>query len=138
MSQEKAATVENPAASASGHTTVMTILFTLSIAHMLNDIFQAMLPAIYPLLKDSYHLTFTQIGLITLTYQLTGSLGQPLVGFYTDRKPKPYSLPIGMTFTLTGMALPYMASAFGIFLLRQTFKTIPRELEEAAHSLVVP
>ncbi len=117
MSQEKAATVENPAASASGHTTVMTILFTLSIAHMLNDIFQAMLPAIYPLLKDSYHLTFTQIGLITLTYQLTGSLGQPLVGFYTDRKPKPYSLPIGMTFTLTGMALLSQAHTFLLMVL---------------------
>jgi len=72
----------------------MNILFALSISHLLNDTLQAMLPAIYPLLKDSYHLSFTQIGLITLTYQLTGSLLQPVVGFYTDRRPHPYSLPV--------------------------------------------
>ena len=77
------------------HATVMNILFALSLAHLLNDTFQAMLPAIYPLLKSSYHLTFTQIGLITLTYQLTGSLLQPVVGYYTDRRPQPYSLPVG-------------------------------------------
>ena len=112
MSQDKVVAVENPAAAPSAHATVMNILFALSIAHMLNDTFQAMLPAIYPLLKDSYHLTFTQIGLISLTYQLTGSLLQPVVGFYTDRRPKPYSLPIGMTFTLSGMALLSQAHTF--------------------------
>ena len=81
MSQSAQATT--PRSDATG--TAMNILFSLAVAHMLNDTFQAMLPAIYPLLKDSYHLTFTQIGLITLTYQLTGSLLQPVVGFYTDR-----------------------------------------------------
>ena len=64
---------------------------------------QSLLPAIYPLLKASYHLDFTQIGLITLTYQLTASLLQPVIGYYTDKRPQPYSLPIGMTFTLCGL-----------------------------------
>lgn len=99
------------------HTTVMNILLSLAIAHMLNDTFQAMLPAIYPLLKSTYHLTFTQIGLITLTYQLTGSLLQPVVGYYTDRKPKPYSLPVGMTATLCGMALLSQAHTFPLMCL---------------------
>ncbi|HRG56266.1 MAG TPA: MFS transporter [Lacunisphaera sp.] len=97
--------------------TAMNILLALSVAHMLNDIFQAMLPAIYPLLKDSYHLTFTQIGLISLAYQLTGSLLQPVVGFYTDRRPKPYSLPIGMGATLTGMVVLSQAHNFHLMLL---------------------
>ncbi len=114
MSQDKAVAAEIPA---NAHATVMNILFALSIAHMLNDTFQAMLPAIYPLLKDSYHLTFTQIGLITLSYQLTGSLLQPVVGFYTDRKPKPYSLPVGMTFTLGGMVLLSQAHTFPLMAL---------------------
>jgi MFS transporter, FSR family, fosmidomycin resistance protein len=95
----------------------MNVLFALSFAHLLNDTFQAMLPALYPLLKDSHHLTFTQIGLVTLTYQLTGSLLQPIVGYYTDRSPKPYSLPIGMGFTLGGMALLSQAHTFGWLVL---------------------
>jgi len=106
-----------PAAKADATSTVMNVLLALSVAHMLNDTFQAMLPAIYPLLKDSYHLTFTQIGLITLTYQLTGSLLQPVVGFYTDRKPKPYSLPMGMGATLCGMALLSQAHTFELMCL---------------------
>jgi FSR family fosmidomycin resistance protein-like MFS transporter len=112
MSQS--ATVSPPP---SATTTALNILLALSMAHMLNDTFQAMLPAIYPLLKDSYHLTFTQIGLITLTYQLTGSLLQPVVGFYTDRRPKPYSLPVGMTATLGGMALLSQAHTFPLMCL---------------------
>jgi MFS transporter, FSR family, fosmidomycin resistance protein len=113
MSQSAQATT--PRSDATG--TAMNVLFSLAVAHMLNDTFQAMLPAIYPLLKDSYHLTFTQIGLITLTYQLTGSLLQPLVGFYTDRKPKPYSLPIGMGVSLLGMCLLSQAHTFPLMCL---------------------
>ncbi len=93
---------------------VLQVLLTLSAAHMINDILQALLPAIYPLLKDSYHLSFTQIGLISLTYQVTGSLLQPVVGFYTDRRPKPYSLPIGMTVTLIGLIVLSQANSFGL------------------------
>ena len=77
---------------------------------------QSLLPAIYPLLKASYHLDFTQIGLITLTYQLTASLLQPVIGFYTDRRPQPYSLPIGMGFTLFGLLALSTAFHFGALL----------------------
>jgi len=77
---------------------------------------QSLLPAIYPLLKSSYHLDFTQIGLITLTYQLTASLLQPVIGYYTDRRPQPYSLPVGMGFTLFGLVALSMASHFAALL----------------------
>ena len=113
MSQSAQATM--PRSDATG--TAMNILFSLAVAHMLNDTFQAMLPAIYPLLKDSYHLTFTQIGLITLTYQLTGSLLQPIIGSFTDLKPKPYSLPIGMGVSLVGMCLLSQAHTFPLMCL---------------------
>src|SRR4026209_958797 len=70
----------------------LAILFALSFCHLLNDAIQALLPAIYPLLKESFKLSFTQIGLITLTFQVVGSVFQPVVGLYTDKYPKPYSL----------------------------------------------
>src|SRR5690242_20963772 len=79
------------------------VLLAISFCHLLNDMVQSLIPAIYPILKTSFHLDFGQVGLITLTYQLTASLLQPLVGSYTDRKPHPYSLPVGMTFTLIGL-----------------------------------
>lgn len=117
MSPRPSTAASAAVAAPSAHATVINILFALSIAHLLNDTFQAMLPAIYPLLKDSYHLTFTQIGLITLTYQLTGSLLQPVVGFYTDRRPHPYSLPVGMGFTLGGLVLLSQAQSFSLLAL---------------------
>src|SRR6202451_3104742 len=73
---------------------------------------QSLLPAIYPILKSNFHLDFAKIGLITLTYQLTASLLQPLIGLYTDRRPQPYSLPFGMGFTLVGIVLLSIASSF--------------------------
>ncbi len=97
--------------------TVMAVLFALSFAHLLNDTIQSLLPAIYPLLKTSFALSFTQIGLITLTNQLTASLLQPLVGLYTDRYPKPYSLAVGMGFTLIGLMLLGLAVHFSTVLL---------------------
>ena len=112
MSQTASAPPTNQAEPVPG--AVLQVLLTLSAAHMMNDILQALLPAIYPLLKDSYHLSFTQIGLISLTYQVTGSLLQPVVGFYTDRRPKPYSLPIGMTVTLIGLIVLSQANSFGL------------------------
>src|ERR1700742_1560868 len=84
-------------------TSTMGILFALSFCHLLNDSIQALLPAIYPLLKESFSLSFTQIGLITLTFQMVGSVFQPVIGFYTDRYPKPYSLVVGMGITLIGL-----------------------------------
>lgn len=117
MSPRPTHATEHVPDTSAAHATVMNVLFALSVAHLLNDTFQAMLPAIYPLLKDSYHLTFTQIGLITLTYQLTGSLLQPVVGYYTDRRPQPFSLPVGMGFTLGGMALLSQAHTFPLMVL---------------------
>ena len=96
--------------------TVLAILLALSFSHLLNDTMQSLLPAIYPVLKASFHLTFAQIGLITLTNQLTASILQPLVGFYTDRYPKPFSLAIGMGFTLTGLVLLGFAGHFLVIL----------------------
>lgn len=83
--------------------TVYGILFAISFGHLLNDLLQSVIPSIYPLLKENFKLTFTQIGLITLTFQLSASLLQPFVGHYTDKKPNPRSLAIGMAFTLIGL-----------------------------------
>jgi FSR family fosmidomycin resistance protein-like MFS transporter len=84
---------------------------------MINDTLQALLPSIYPLLKDSFSLTFTQIGLITLCFQLTASVLQPLVGRFTDRHPKPYSLAMGMALTLVGLALLSQAATYAWILI---------------------
>ncbi len=90
----------------------MAVLFALSFSHLLNDSIQALIPAIYPVLKMSYALTFTQIGLITLTFQMVGSVLQPAIGFYTDRHPKPYSLVIGMGITLVGLIILAIAPSY--------------------------
>ncbi len=97
--------------------TVFTILAAISFSHLLNDMIQSLLPAIYPILKSNFHLDFAKVGLITLTTQLTASLLQPLIGLYTDRKPKPYSLPFGMGFTLVGLALLSQASNYAFILV---------------------
>ena len=97
--------------------TVFKVLAAISFSHFLNDMIQSLLLAIYPLLKGTFHLTFAQIGLITLTYQLTASLLQPMVGFYTDRYPKPYSLAIGMGCTLVGLLILAAAQTYGTLLL---------------------
>ena len=100
-----------------GGTTAVAVLAALSFSHMLNDMMQSMLPAIYPMLKDSLALDFGQIGLVTLAFQLTASLLQPLVGLYTDRRPQPYSLAIGMGSTLAGLVLLSLADSFALLLL---------------------
>ncbi len=92
------------------------ILAAISFCHLLNDTMQSVIPAVYPILKTSYHLDFGQIGLITLTAQLTASLLQPLVGLYTDHRPTPYPLPVGMTFTLVGLMLLSIAPSFAAIL----------------------
>ncbi|HEX7194491.1 MAG TPA: MFS transporter [Chthoniobacterales bacterium] len=96
--------------------TVFAVLIGISFSHLLNDTIQSVIPAIYPILKTSFHLNFTQIGLITLTFQLTASLLQPFVGLYTDHRPKPYSLAIGMGFTLVGLLLLSKANNFAMIL----------------------
>ncbi|HVZ64637.1 MAG TPA: MFS transporter [Lacunisphaera sp.] len=97
-------------------TTVMAILWSLSLSHLLNDTIQSLLPAIYPVLKDKYVLSFAQIGTITFVFQCTASLLQPVIGFYTDRKPQPFSLAIGMGATLAGLVLLSQAPSFHLIL----------------------
>ena len=106
-----------PSAVQSAVGTAFPILAMLSVCHLLNDMIQSLLPAIYPLLKDTFRLDFGQIGLITLTFQITASLLQPFVGIYTDKKPMPYSLAIGMGFTLSGLILLSQAPSFPLLLL---------------------
>ena len=93
------------------------VLAAISFCHLLNDMVQSLIIAIYPILKTSFHLSFVQIGLITLTYQVTASLLQPLVGLYADHKPTPYSLPVGMGVTLCGLLFLATASSFAGLLL---------------------
>ena len=99
------------------HRTDYAILGAISFSHLLNDMIQSLILAIYPILKSGFHLTFGQVGLITLTYQVTASLLQPLVGMVTDRKPMPYSLPAGMGFTLCGLLLLATAPNFAVLLV---------------------
>jgi MFS transporter, FSR family, fosmidomycin resistance protein len=93
------------------------ILVAISLGHLLNDVVQSLIAAIYPILKSSFHLDFGQIGLITLVFQVTASLLQPLIGLYTDRFPKPYSLPMGMGFTLAGLLLLSIAPTYAVLLI---------------------
>lgn len=97
--------------------TIYPILFAIALSHFINDLLQIIIPSIYPLLKENYTLTFTQIGFITFVYQLTASLLQPVIGHYTDKKPQPYSLAIGMCFTLAGLAMLAFAGSYTVILL---------------------
>src|ERR1700736_2139085 len=106
------AEINAPAAS-SGEGTLLRVLAAVRLCPLINDMVQSFLPSIYPILKSSFHLNFGQIGLITLTFQITASLLQPFIGHFTDRRPMPYSLPIGMTCTLLGLVLLASAPTFG-------------------------
>jgi FSR family fosmidomycin resistance protein-like MFS transporter len=106
--------VSNPALA---QKTVYSILFSIAFAHLLNDLMQSVIPSSYPILKENFNLNFTQIGLITFVYQLTASILQPFIGFYTDKKPKPYSLVIGMLFTISGLTLLSCATHFWMILV---------------------
>ena len=96
---------------------VMRILGACALAHLINDLIQAVLPSIYPMLKANYGLSFTQVGLITLTFQLTASLLQPWIGYHTDRHPKPWLLPAGMVCTLVGILMLAFVGSFPMILL---------------------
>ncbi|MBR7054255.1 MAG: MFS transporter [Prevotella sp.] len=93
----------------------------VSLGHLLNDMFQAVIPAIYPMVKETLGLSFTQIGAITLTNQITSSLLQPVVGYFSDKHPRPYGLVVGMCFTMTGLLLLSMANSFPLMLLSVAF-----------------
>lgn len=101
----------------SENTTVFRILGIISFGHLLNDMVQSLIPAMYPIFKSSFHLDFGQIGLITLAYQITASLLQPFIGLYTDRRPHPHSLSLGMGFTLVGLILLATAPNFSTLLI---------------------
>jgi FSR family fosmidomycin resistance protein-like MFS transporter len=115
-SETKFTAVPADASPSTREKTVFKILLAISFCHLLNDTVQSLLPAIYPLLKSTFHLDFGQIGLIALTSQLTASILQPLVGLYTDRRPQPYSLAIGMGVTLIGLLGFSMAPTYGTIL----------------------
>ena len=114
-------TTEHPprvgAATQAVQTTVFPVLIAISLSHLLNDSLQSLIPSLYPVVKDSFRLSFTQIGLITFTFQLTASLLQPAVGILTDRKPQPFSLTVGMGFTLIGLVLLSLAHTYEALLV---------------------
>lgn len=116
ISNAQSAATSAPATSQSSPL-VMRIIGAVALAHLINDLIQAVLPSIYPMLKASYGLTFTQIGLITLTFQLTASLLQPWVGYHTDRHPKPWLLPAGTVCTLIGILMMSVVGSFPMILL---------------------
>lgn len=100
-----------------GQVTAYGILFSISFSHMLNDMIQSLIPSVYPLLKSEFALSFAQIGLIQLTFQMTASILQPFVGAYTDRHPQPYSLALGMCFSLSGLIFIAFASSYAGILI---------------------
>ena len=100
--------------------TAFSVLLALGLSHMLNHTLQTLIAAIYPLIKQSLTLSFSQIGLITLVFQFSSSVFQPVVGWYTDKKPQPYSLPVGMTSTLCGLFLLAFSNSLGMVLISVT------------------
>ena len=117
VSNPPATAIPTAAPSSPSSPLVMRIIGAVALAHLVNDLIQAVLPSIYPLLKESYGLTFTQIGLITLTFQITASLLQPWVGYYTDRHPNPLVLPVGSLCTLIGILMLAVVGSFPMILL---------------------
>jgi FSR family fosmidomycin resistance protein-like MFS transporter len=117
MQKAVAAESAGPAAPIAGQGAVFPILISLGFCHLLNDVIQSLIPALYPMLKQQFHLDFAQVGMITLAFQLTASLLQPTVGIYTDRRPQPYSLAIGMGATLIGLILLSLADDYPSVLL---------------------
>jgi FSR family fosmidomycin resistance protein-like MFS transporter len=109
-------TVAQPSAARAATQTAFTVLAAISFSHLLNDMMQSLLPALYPMLKAHYGLSFGQIGVLTFTYQITASILQPLIGRYTDVRPRPYSLSAGMGFTLAGLALLAYAHHYALLL----------------------
>jgi FSR family fosmidomycin resistance protein-like MFS transporter len=107
----------SPVAAPAAATTTMGVLWALSLSHLLNDTLQALIPAMYPVIKEAYGLSFSDVGLITLVFQMAGSVLQPVVGSVTDRRPLPYSLPVGMGVTLVGLLMLAAAGSFAQILV---------------------
>lgn len=110
-----------PARQSSAEGTVFAILLAVSFCHLINDIMQSLLTALYPMLREEYRLDFWQIGVLTMTFQVTASLLQPLIGMYTDKKPMPYSLPVGMLSTMVGLVLLAFAHSYTMLLVGAAF-----------------
>jgi FSR family fosmidomycin resistance protein-like MFS transporter len=110
------ATLDRPGAAATASAASFPILAAISFCHMLNDMMQALLPAVYPILRGEFDLSFAQVGFLTLAYQLTASLLQPMIGLFTDRRPLPWSLPFGMAATLVGLVALAFAPGFSVLL----------------------
>ena len=106
-----------PSQTSAAEQTVFAVLFAISFSHLLNDTIQALIPSLYPLLKQSQGLTFGQLGMVTLTFQCTASLLQPLVGLYTDKRPLPYSLAVGMGLTLVGLLMLSQAHNYSMIII---------------------
>ncbi|MGA9660623.1 MAG: MFS transporter [Pseudomonas alloputida] len=117
MATSSASTAPTPAAASQAAPLVMRIIGFCALAHLINDLIQSVLPAIYPMLKANYDLSFAQIGMITLTFQITASLLQPWVGFFTDRRPTPNLLPLGTLCTLVGIVMLAFVGSFPMILL---------------------
>lgn len=117
MATSSASTASNPTAASQASPMVMRIIGFCALAHLINDLIQSVLPAIYPMLKANYDLSFAQIGMITLTFQITASLLQPWVGFFTDRRPTPNLLPLGTLCTLVGIVMLAFVGSFPMILL---------------------
>lgn len=113
----QAPAMSSAASQAAAGGTTFAVILSLSFCHLLNDMMQSLVPALYPILKDSYALSFSQVGFITLAFQCTASLLQPLVGLYTDKNPQPYSLMAGMGFTLIGLLLMSHADSYPLILM---------------------
>src|SRR6202051_3374256 len=109
-------TVATAAAPLARPNVYMTVLLALGLSHLLNDVIQSLIPAIYPILKNQLALDFVQIGMITLTFQIAGALFQPVIGLYTDRYPLPYATVMGMVFTLLGIVSLAYASSYVLIL----------------------
>ena len=113
------------AASPSAHTiagkTTLSIIIAVSACHLINDVMQSLLSAIYPILKDNYGLDYVQIGLLTLTFQCVASLLQPMIGIYTDKRPLPYSLPVGMASSLVGLIILGFAQTYWLLIVGSAF-----------------
>ena len=117
MAISSASTAPTGAAASQATPLVMRIIGFCALAHLINDLIQSVLPAIYPMLKANYDLSFAQIGMITLTFQITASLLQPWVGFFTDRRPAPNLLPLGTLCTLVGIVMLAFVGSFPMILL---------------------
>lgn len=117
MQKAAASVMSGPANPMTGREAAFPVLIALGFCHLLNDLMQSLIPALYPMLKQQFNLDFGQIGLITLAFQLTASLLQPTVGTYTDCKPQPYSLAAGMAATLIGLVMLSIASSYALVLL---------------------